>query len=88
MCLKVCANKLKMWMDLSGWKPTCEQAKYLGQTFRIAGTGFVAVVGGHLVASYAIGDSSLYQRVLLALVVLDWFGFEFIGYLIVGKGGC
>ncbi|MBE7562681.1 hypothetical protein H7F10_06895 [Acidithiobacillus sp. HP-6] len=78
-----------MSFDLSGWKPGCEQAKHLAGSFRIAGIAFFAAVAGpdvHAILSDKGVD--LVINLTVGLCLLEWAGFEVIGYMILGKGGC
>ena len=78
-----------MTFDLSGWKPSCEQAKHLAGSFRIAGIAFFAAVAGPLTHAIIAGkDTGIVPNLVVLLSLLDWICFELAGYIILGKARC
>lgn len=82
-----------MWLDrvnnsLKNWRPCCEQAKFLAQSSRIAGAAYTAYVGQYLLHQYLTGQATVLQQALLLIVLIEWGFFEYVGYLLIGKGGC
>ncbi|TQN52016.1 hypothetical protein DLNHIDIE_01897 [Acidithiobacillus thiooxidans ATCC 19377] len=47
----------------------------------------MALVGTRLATEYIGGKDTMVQEILLLIVFAEWVGLEYVGYLIVGKGG-
>ncbi|MBU2839447.1 hypothetical protein HF670_07695 [Acidithiobacillus thiooxidans] len=77
-----------MKLDLGNLKPSCEQAKFIAQSARLIGIGLMALVGTRLATGYIDGKDTMAQEILLLIVFAEWVGLEYVGYLIIGKGGC
>lgn len=78
-----------MKWDLSNWKPSCEQAKHLAGSFRIAGIAFFANGVWPVAHAIIVGkDTGFVPHLAVCVGFIDWVGFEIMGYLILGKGGC
>lgn len=78
-----------MTFDLENWHPSCEQAKHLAGSFRIAGIAFFAAVAGPSAHAIIAGkDIGWYPHLTVLFGLIDWMVFEFVGYMILGKGGC
>ncbi len=74
---------------MAAWKFSCEQAKHMTSSFRIAGIAFFAAVAGpnvHVILT--VKDAGFVAQLTVFLCLIEWVGFEYIGYLILGKGGC
>ncbi len=77
-----------MTFDLENWHPSCEQAKHLAGSFRIAGIAFFAGVAGPGVhAILSSNHAGLLTHLSVLICICDWIGFEAMGYAIIGKGG-
>jgi hypothetical protein len=78
-----------MKWDLSNWKPSCEQAKHMAGSFRIAGIALFASVAGPVFHAILLGrDSGFIPHLFVLISLCDWVGLEAIGYAILGKGEC
>ncbi|MDX5933767.1 hypothetical protein [Acidithiobacillus thiooxidans] len=78
-----------MSFDLSGWKPSCEQAKYVSGSSRIIGVALSASIAGppaHAILSEH--SVSALSWLFIFLGVCAWKLFERVGYQILKKGGC
>jgi hypothetical protein len=78
-----------MSFDLSGWKPSCEQAKYVAGSSRIIGVALSASIAGPP-ARAILSENSVgaIAWLFVFLGVCVWLLFERSGYQILKKGGC